>query len=181
MSTVIKDLGVVTAYAYAVAGGYQGTEADFQALLGNVATDLNTIENLTASASTLSEGSSATATYSNGNIAFGIPKGDTGATGADGKDGKDGQDGAPGANPDAFTVTLAAANWSSNALTVSDARFLASGYAYMVNAAPSDTYDWQDANIYADNVTTNGQMTFHCETVPSGDLTANIIRLELAV
>lgn len=33
MATIVKNLGPVTAYAYAVAGGYQGTEAEFEALL----------------------------------------------------------------------------------------------------------------------------------------------------
>lgn len=78
MSTIIKDLGVVTAYAYAVEGGYTGTEAEFVELLGNVATDLAEIENLTVTVSTLQPGSSATASYSNGVLALGIPRGDTG-------------------------------------------------------------------------------------------------------
>lgn len=75
-----KNLGHATAYAYAVAGGYEGTEADFTELLGNIATDLSEIENLTVSVSTLPAGSSATASYSNGVLSLGIPKGDTGAT-----------------------------------------------------------------------------------------------------
>lgn len=77
-----QNLGMVTAYAYAVAGGYTGTEAEFEALLGNIATDLEEIENLTVTATTLPEGSSATASYSDGVLTLGIPKGDTGATGA---------------------------------------------------------------------------------------------------
>ena len=77
-----KDLGMVTAYAYAVMGGYEGTEAEFEALLGNIATDLEEIENLTVVANTLPEGSSATASYADGVLTLGIPKGDTGATGA---------------------------------------------------------------------------------------------------
>ena len=81
MATIVKDLGVVTAYAYAVAGGYTGTEADFQALLGSVASDLAEIENLSVSVTTLPEGSSATASYSQGVLSLGIPRGDTGATG----------------------------------------------------------------------------------------------------
>ena len=32
----IKDLGMVTAYAYAVAGGYTGTEAEFKELLADI-------------------------------------------------------------------------------------------------------------------------------------------------
>ena len=93
MATVVKDLGAVTAYAYAVAGGYTGTEAEFEALLGNIAEDLSEIENLSVSVTTLPAGSSATASYSNGVLSLGIPKGDkgdkgnTGATGATGPTG----------------------------------------------------------------------------------------------
>ena len=82
MATVVKDLGAVTAYAYAVAGGYSGTEAEFEALLGNIAEDLSEIENLSVTVTTLPAGSSATASYSNGVLSLGIPKGDKGDTGA---------------------------------------------------------------------------------------------------
>ena len=77
-----QNLGMVTAYAYAVMGGYEGTEAEFEALLGNIATDLAEIENLTVVATTLPAGSSATASYSDGVLTLGIPRGNTGATGA---------------------------------------------------------------------------------------------------
>ena len=177
MAVIEKDLGMVTAYAYAVAGGYQGTEEEFEALLGNIAGDLAEIENMSATAETLSAGSSATASYSDGVLSFGIPQGENGQPGADGHDG---QDGRPGADPVAFTVTLASSAWSNGSQTVSDARFLTGNYCYMVYAAPSDTYAWQDADIYADDVTTAGQMTFHTDATPTGNLTAQIIRLEIA-
>ena len=76
-----RNLGMVTAYAYAVAGGYTGTEAEFEELLGNIADDLSQIENLSVTVTTLTPGSSATASYSNGVLALGIPRGNTGATG----------------------------------------------------------------------------------------------------
>lgn len=54
----------------------------------------------TASATTLSPGSSATASYSNGNFSFGIPRGDTGATGATGAQGPQGEAGPIGPKGD---------------------------------------------------------------------------------
>ena len=102
-----------------------------------------------------------------------IPRGDKGNTGSQG------ERGIPGADPVAFTVTLAANAWSSGSQTISDARFLTGNYCYMVYAAPSDTYAWQDADIYADDVTTAGQMTFHTDNTPSADIVANVIRLEI--
>ena len=79
-----------------------------------------------------------------------------------------------------FTVTLTAAGWSSNAQTVSNAYFVASGYAYTVAPASSSFADYASAQIYADDVTTNGSMTFHCASVPTGNLTVNVLRVEVS-
>lgn len=78
------------------------------------------------------------------------------------------------ATGNAFTVTLASASWSNNAQTVSNALFLASGYSYIVSPASASFAAYSEAQIYADDVTTDGQMTFHCENAPSADLTVNI-------
>ena len=80
-----KDLGIVTAYAYALAGGYTGTEAEFEALLGNIAKDLAEIENLSVQVQTLPAGSDATASYAEGVLTLGIPRGDKGETGDQGE------------------------------------------------------------------------------------------------
>lgn len=88
-----KNLGHATAYAYAVAGGYTGTEAEFTELLGNIADDLGQIENLTVTVETLAAGSSATASYSNGVLHLGIPKGDKGDKGDTGATGPTGPTG----------------------------------------------------------------------------------------
>lgn len=76
-----------------------------------------------------------------------------------------------------FTVTLTVAGWSNKAQTVSNSNFATSGYAYIVSPASTSFLDYGTAQIYADNVTTNGQMTFHCEDVPSSALTVNIVRV----
>lgn len=76
-----------------------------------------------------------------------------------------------------FTVTLASASWSSNAQTVSNANFIASGYAYIVSPASASFADYGAAQIYADDVTTDGSMTFHCTSAPSTNLTVNIARV----
>lgn len=88
-----KNLGHATAYAYAVAGGYTGTEAEFTELLGNIADDLGQIENLTVTIETLAAGSSATASYSDGVLHLGIPKGDKGDKGDTGATGPTGPTG----------------------------------------------------------------------------------------
>lgn len=80
----------------------------------------------------------------------------------------------------AFTVTLTAAGWADNAQTISNANFLSAGYAYTVAPVSGSFADYADAMVYADDVTTNGQMVFHCDSVPTADLTVNIIRMVTA-
>ena len=79
---------------------------------------------------------------------------------------------------DSFTVTLTAAGWSADTQTVSDSRFIASGYAYTVCPAADSFKDYAEAMIYADNVTTAGRMSFHCDVTPTKNLTVNILRTE---
>lgn len=81
----------------------------------------------------------------------------------------------------AFTVTLSAVGWSENTQTVSDARFLTDGYAYSVAPDSGSFSAYGEAMIYADNVTTAGQMRFHCSEIPTTDLTVNILRIEVSV
>ena len=80
----------------------------------------------------------------------------------------------------AFTVTLSASGWSGKAQTVSDARFLTGGYAYSVAPDSGSFAAYGESVIYADNVTTAGQMQFHCGETPTADLTVNILRMEAA-
>ena len=77
-----------------------------------------------------------------------------------------------------FAVTLTAAGWSGNAQTVSNSNFAASGYAYTVAPASGSFAAYASALIYADDVTTAGEMTFHCGETPTEDLTVNILRTE---
>ena len=78
----------------------------------------------------------------------------------------------------AFTVTLSASGWSGKAQTVSDARFLTGNYAYSVAPDSGSFSAYGESVIYADNVTTAGQMQFHCGEVPTAALTVNILRME---
>lgn len=79
-----------------------------------------------------------------------------------------------------FTVTLTAAGWSNNVQTISDSRFVSAGYAYTVAPASGSFADYADAIIYADDVTTNGRMVFHCDSIPTENLTVNIVRMVTA-
>ena len=79
-----------------------------------------------------------------------------------------------------FTVTLLASGWSGNSQTVSDERFLASGYAYVTNPADDDFTKWGGAIVRGQDVTTNGQMAFTCEETPAENITVKILRVEAA-
>lgn len=84
---VTKDLGMVTAYAYAVAGGYTGTEAQFEQLMADLAVVVDDFDNFSVNVTTLPAGSSATASYADGVLSLGIPKGDKGDKGNTGDTG----------------------------------------------------------------------------------------------
>jgi len=90
---VTKDLGMVTAYAYAVAGGYTGTEAQFEQLMADLAIVVDDFDNFSVTVTTLPAGSSATASYSDGVLSLGIPKGDKGDKGDTGEKGDKGDTG----------------------------------------------------------------------------------------
>ena len=72
------NAGIVTAYGAAVRGGYEGTYDQFCADLAQLATVLAQLTNMSAVAETLAAGSSATASYEDGVLTLGIPRGDTG-------------------------------------------------------------------------------------------------------
>ena len=75
-----------------------------------------------------------------------------------------------------FTITLTASGWVDNVQTINDARFVSTGYAYTVAPASGSFANYADAMVYADDVTTNGKMVFHCDSAPTVDLTVNILR-----
>ena len=76
-----------------------------------------------------------------------------------------------------FTVTLTTDGWSNNTQIVNNANFVASGYSYIVSPESGNFSDYASAQIYADDVTVDRQMTFHCTDVPSTALTVNIVRV----
>ena len=80
----------------------------------------------------------------------------------------------------AFTVTLSASGWSEKTQMVSDERFLTNGYAYSVAPDSGSFSAYGNAVIYADNVTTAGQIQFHCSETPAVDLTVNVLRIEVS-
>lgn len=73
------------------------------------------------------------------------------------------------------TVTLAAADWSSNTQTVNVTGMTATGVV-MVSPDPTDQSAYTSAGILA-TAQAAGTLTFTCDTVPSGDLSVNVVML----
>ena len=93
---------------------------------------------------------------------------------------RQGVNGEPGSS--AISVTLSANGWTNNAQTpsISASWLPTSGFCYVVTPAGASTNAYTSSGVYADNVTVAGQMVFHCTTVPSVDLTVNIMKVATA-
>jgi len=76
-----------------------------------------------------------------------------------------------------FTVILPSSGWSNGAQTISDVNFAATGYAYIVTPNSAARSVYAESGCYADDVTVDGRMTFHCETVPTSNMTVNVLRV----
>lgn len=75
-----------------------------------------------------------------------------------------------------FTVTLGD-SWSNNSQTITNSNFIASGYTYLVSPDKDSRAAYIQADVYAENVTSNNYMKFNCTAPPSGQLVVNIVRL----
>lgn len=73
------------------------------------------------------------------------------------------------------TITLTAAGWSSNTQTVNVTGMTATGVV-MVSPDPTDQSAYTSAGILC-TAQAAGTLTFTCDTVPSGDLSVNVVML----
>lgn len=80
----------------------------------------------------------------------------------------------------AISVTLTTSGWSSNQQTISNSFFVTSGYYYIATPSGASTFAFASNDVYADDITTSGTITFHCGTVPSSDLVVNVMRVTMA-
>lgn len=73
------------------------------------------------------------------------------------------------------TATLSASKWSNKTQSVSVSGVTASN-TVIVSAAPSSHTNYCEASIYC-SAQGSGTLTFTCDTVPTADITANIVIL----
>lgn len=156
--------GTAKAWAAGELIGRNFTAADHKALIDNVQEAAKTAE---ADGVTFADGETFQEKYNSGELTG--PSGDPGAQGPAG----------PGANE--ITVTLPASGWSNGSQTVQDAALVASGYGYIVTAAPDSYEVYTSCMVRAGNVTTDGQITFSCGETPSADLTVSIMKIKVEV
>lgn len=77
-----------------------------------------------------------------------------------------------------FTITLLASSWSSKTQTITNSKFIASGYSYIISPASNSFGAYVESQIYASDITTDGRAVFNCSTVPTTDLVVNVTRME---
>lgn len=76
------------------------------------------------------------------------------------------------------TTTLAVDGWESDTdgfkQTIAPVEVYTTGYVYTVYPNSTQLKSWGEAGIYADNITVNNEITFHCTDKPTVDILANI-------
>lgn len=83
-----------------------------------------------------------------------------------------------GDNQISFSVTIPASAWSDNQATVSNSNLLSSDkYVYYVMSVVSSDGEYSDSAIKGLDVTTDGSITFTCDSAPTSDVTVNILRV----
>ena len=83
-----------------------------------------------------------------------------------------------------YIATLSANGWTDVAgedekqQIVTNADFFkAAGYIYWVDPAKASRAVYGECGIYGDDVTVDGQMIFHCSTIPDAAVTVRIVRM----
>lgn len=80
-----------------------------------------------------------------------------------------------------FDLLIPASGWHNDEITVSDSRLLAlSTNKYFLCADEASHEEFLACNVQPKDISATGYITFTTSSVPTSDLTVNIIRLELA-
>lgn len=101
-------------------------------------------------------------------------------TGPEGKRGPEGKQGPKGPGAYKIVVSLPSSAWAGNSQTARDSALLsATKYIYVVTPASASYGSYAACMVSAGDVTTDGEITFSCEDVPTVDLTVIITRIEV--
>lgn len=77
-----------------------------------------------------------------------------------------------------FTISIPVSSWSNNACTISNSN-IQSGteYTYFVGPSDSSYKAYNESSIYADDITTNGSITFHASETPTAAISVDICKM----
>ena len=80
-----------------------------------------------------------------------------------------------------FDLTIPASGWSNHAVTIADNRLIAQNkYKYYLVSDEACRAEFLDCKVQPRDITTDGFISFTCETAPTSDLSVNVTRLELS-
>lgn len=165
--TSTTDLGIVTAYAEAVAGGYTGTYAEFQALLtANARTAYDVDAALAAVEQVVDTADAASAAASAASTA--AASAESAATAAQAAVAS------KQAQHKTATVTLASGQSSWSNLSVTG---VTANNTVIVTPAPASFAAWVTSGVYCSGQGA-GTLSFAASATPSAALTANIVILD---
>lgn len=81
--------------------------------------------------------------------------------------------------PKALDIVLSTGGWSNKQQTVSSSFFLKAGYKYIVAPTWGNADAYSKSKIKAKDVTVDGSMTFVCDTVPTTNLSVQVLRVRV--
>lgn len=79
-----------------------------------------------------------------------------------------------------FTITLDSNDWLNGEQTISDVRFVTSGYIYIITPTSTSFAEYGESQIVAQEVETTGEITFTCQSEPTNDLVVNVLKVQVA-
>jgi hypothetical protein len=86
---------------------------------------------------------------------------------------------AKGGKGNSFSITLLASNWVNKEQSVNNAKFKSNGHAYLVQPIHENKETYDAAEIYADDITVDGKITFHATGAPAANIAVDVLQLEV--
>lgn len=81
--------------------------------------------------------------------------------------------------PKTIDVVLSTVGWSNKQQNVSSSFFLKAGYKYIVAPTWGNADAYSKSKVKAKDVTVDGSMTFVCDTVPTTNLSVQVLRVRV--
>lgn len=77
-----------------------------------------------------------------------------------------------------FTISIPVSLWSNNSCTISNSNIqFGTEYTYFVGPSDSSYKDYNESAIYADDITTNGNIKFHAYETPTVAISVDICKM----